>query len=111
MTTLAAAPAEIPSQISMSIGGGAEEGKTAMSFNWVTDLSVDVSEIIYGTSPNLENGMTKSANKSTPKEEDIITSRNEPVQFTPINSFNVVIQDLTPETKYYYKVGNASERI
>ena len=38
MTTLAAAPAETPSQISMSIGGGAEEGKTAMSFNWVTDL-------------------------------------------------------------------------
>ena len=36
-TSLAAAPAEIPSQISMSIGGGAEEGKTAMSFNWVTD--------------------------------------------------------------------------
>ena len=35
MTTLAAAPAGIPSQISMSIGGGAEAGKTAMSFNWV----------------------------------------------------------------------------
>ena len=29
--------------------------------------------------------------------------------FKPINSFNVVIQDLTPETKYYYKVGNASD--
>ena len=40
MTTLAAAPAETPSQISMSIGGGAGEGKTAMSFNWVTDLLV-----------------------------------------------------------------------
>ena len=53
MTTLAAAPAETPSQISMSIGGGAEEGKTAMSFNWVTDTSVDASEIIYGTSPSL----------------------------------------------------------
>ena len=77
MTTLAAAPAETPSQISMSIGGGAEEGKTAMSFNWVTDLSVDASEIVYSTSPNLENAITKSASKSTPKEEDIITSRDE----------------------------------
>ena len=59
MTSLAAAPAEIPSQISMSIGGGAEEGKTAMSFNWVTDLSVDASEIVYSTSPNLENASNK----------------------------------------------------
>ena len=77
MTSLAAAPAETPSQISMSIGGGAEEGKTAMSFNWVTDLSVDASEIVYSTSPNLDNAITKSASKSTPKEEDIIISRNE----------------------------------
>ena len=41
MSSLAAAPAGIPSQIAMSIGGGAEAGKTAMSFNWVTDPSVD----------------------------------------------------------------------
>ena len=38
--------------------------------------------------------MTKSASKLTPKEEDIIISRNESVQFTPINSFDVVIQVL-----------------
>ena len=29
-------------------------------------------------------------------------------QFTPIHSFNVVIEDLEPEAKYYYKVGNKS---
>ena len=57
---LAAAPADIPSQIAMSIGGGAEAGKTAMSFNWVTDPSVTNSEIIYGTSPNLDDGVKKA---------------------------------------------------
>ena len=36
-SSLAAAPAGIPSQIALSIGGGAEAGKTAMGFNWVTD--------------------------------------------------------------------------
>ena len=89
MTTLAAAPAKTPSQISMSIGGGAKEGKTAMSFNWVTDTNVDSSEIIYGTSPSLDNGVSISASKSTPKEEDIISRRGEsdPVRFTPIQFF------------------------
>ena len=65
-SSLAAAPAGIPSQIAMSIGGGAEAGKTAMGFNWVTDPSVTNSEIIYGTSPNLEDGVKISATMTTP---------------------------------------------
>ena len=40
-SSLAAAPAGVPSQIALSIGGGAEAGKTAMGFNWVTDPSVN----------------------------------------------------------------------
>ena len=105
---LAAAPAGIPSQIAMSIGGGAEAGKTAMSFNWVTDPSVNNSEIIYGTSPNLEDGVKISATMTTPDPTDSIPD-HKLANFKAINSFNVVIQDLTPETKYYYKVGNASD--
>ena len=103
--SLAAAPAETPSQISMSIGGGAEEGKTAMSFNWVTDLSVDASEIVYRLH-HLPWIMLEQKVRARiySQKEDIIISRNEPVQFTPINSFNVVIQDLIPETKYSIKL-------
>ncbi|MFJ7729137.1 metallophosphoesterase [Neobacillus sp. NPDC097160] len=104
----AATPAGIPSQIAMSIGGGAEAGKTAMSFNWVTDPTVNTSEIIYDTSPNLDDGVKKSATKTTPVATDIFPE-NRRTDFKAINSFNVVIQDLTPETKYYYKVGNASD--
>lgn len=44
----------------MSISGGAEAGKSAMSFNWVTDPAVTNSEIIYGTSPNLDDGVKKA---------------------------------------------------
>ena len=110
---LAAAPAEAPSQITMGLAGGAEPGKSAMSFNWLTDPSVTVSEIVYGTSPTLADGVSVSATMSTPKEEDIIIkpgqSQKNPFQFTPINSFNVVIQDLIPEQKYYYKVGNEAD--
>ncbi|WP_230503491.1 metallophosphoesterase [Sutcliffiella rhizosphaerae] len=109
MTTLAVAPAKTPSQISMSIGGGAEEGKTAMSFNWLMGPEVGSAEIIYGTSPSLDDGVTKIATKSIPKEEDIVSTRSTPVQFTPITSFNAVIQDLIPETNYYYKVGNVED--
>ncbi|MDR7080142.1 putative phosphodiesterase [Neobacillus niacini] len=107
-TALAAAPGGIPSQIAMSIGGGAEAGKAAMSFNWVTDPTVNSSEIIYDTSPNLDNGVIKSAVKTTPVATDIFPE-NRRTDFKAIHSFNVVIQDLTPETKYYYKVGNASD--
>ncbi|MFJ5714062.1 metallophosphoesterase [Neobacillus sp. NPDC093127] len=103
----AAAPAGIPSQIAISIGGGADSGKSAMSFNWVTDPAVTNSEIIYGTSPNLDDGVKKSATKTTPVASDIFPE-NRRTDFKAINSFNVVIQNLTPDSKYYYKVGNSS---
>ena len=93
----------------MSIGGGAEAGKTAMSFNWITDSSVTNSEIIYGTSPNLDNAVTKSAAKISPVATDIFPENRSELTFKAINAFNVVIQDLIPETKYYYKVGNAND--
>ena len=48
----------------MGIGGGAKAGKSAMGFNWVTDPTVNTSEIIYDTSPNLDDGVIKSATKT-----------------------------------------------
>ncbi|MBA9087186.1 putative phosphodiesterase [Fontibacillus solani] len=107
MTASAAAPAAIPSQIALSLAGGADAGKSAMGFNWVTDPTVNNSEIIYGTSPNLTDGAVKSATMTTPVAANSIPD-NKLTNFKPINSFNVIIQDLTPETKYYYRVGNAS---
>ncbi|WP_130605119.1 S-layer homology domain-containing protein [Cohnella abietis] len=106
-TASAAAPAAIPSQIAISIAGGAEEGKSAMSFNWLTDLTVNNSVIVYGKSSNLADGVIKNATMSTPAAANIIPV-NKQTNFKAINSFNVVIQDLIPETKYYYKVGNDS---
>ncbi|GBG06942.1 hypothetical protein PAT3040_01484 [Paenibacillus agaridevorans] len=109
-TASAAAPAGVPSQMTMGLAGGAEPGKSAMSFNWVTDPKVTDSEIVYGTSPTLTDGVSVSATMSTPKEEDIIISNTKrPNEFTPINSFNVVIRDLTPEQEYFYKVGNETD--
>lgn len=107
MTALAAAPEALPSQITIGIAGGAEAGKSAMSFNWLTDSAVGNSEIIYGTSPDLAGGVQKNAAMTAP---DVINSipDNKLANFKPIHSFNVIIQDLAPETKYYYKVGNAS---
>ncbi|MFD0681135.1 MULTISPECIES: metallophosphoesterase [unclassified Paenibacillus] len=107
MAALAVAPAAKPSQIAISLAGGAELGKSAMSFNWVTDPTVNTSEIIYGTSPNLADGVIKSATMTAPVATDIFPENNR-TQFKAIHSFNVIIQNLTPETKYYYKVGNAS---
>lgn len=107
MTALAAAPAAIPSQIAIGIAGGAQAGKSAMSVNWVTDPTVNSSEIIYGTSPDLVGGVIKSAIKASPTDAEIFPE-NRRTGFKAINSFHVAIQDLTPETKYYYKVGNAS---
>ena len=107
-SSLAAAPAGVPSQIALSIGGGAEAGKTAMGFNWVTDPSVTTSEIIYGTSPNLDDGVKISATMTTPDPTNSIPD-HKLSNFKAIHSFQVVIGDLTPETKYYYKVGNASD--
>ncbi|WP_127581799.1 metallophosphoesterase [Paenibacillus koleovorans] len=107
MTALAAAPAAIPTQVAISIAGGAQVGKSAMSVNWVTDPSVNLSEIIYGTSPNLVGGVSKSAAMAAPVATDIFPENNR-TDFKAIHAFNVVLQDLTPETKYYYKVGNAS---
>lgn len=96
-----------PSQIAISIAGGAETGKSAMSFNWITDSAVNFSEIVYGTSPTLDAGTTKIASMTVPVAGDIIPE-NKRLNFKPINSFNVVINDLIPETKYFYKVGNAA---
>ncbi|MCD9024940.1 metallophosphoesterase [Cohnella silvisoli] len=106
-SAMAAAPAALPSQIAISIAGGAQAGKSAMSFNWVTDPAVTASEIIYGTSPDLADGVKKSAAMSAPVATDIFPE-NKRTGFKEIHAFNVVIQDLSPETKYYYKVGNAS---
>ena len=78
-----------------------------MSFNWITDPSVNSSEIIYGTSPNLEDGVKINATMTTPDPTNSIPD-HKLANFKAINSYNIVIQDLTPETKYYYKVGNAS---
>ncbi|GAA3407537.1 hypothetical protein GCM10020370_39290 [Paenibacillus hodogayensis] len=78
-----------------------------MSFNWVTDPTVNNSEIIYGTSPDLVGGVIKSATMTSPEATDIFPE-NRRTGFKAIHSFNVIVQDLTPETKYYYKVGNAS---
>jgi predicted phosphodiesterase len=105
-TAFAAAPAAIPSQIAFSIAGGAAEGNSAVGFNWVTDTSVTTSEIIYGTSPTLEDGTTKSATMTAPVATGSIPD-NAMANFKAINSFKVTIQDLTPETKYYYKVGDS----
>lgn len=107
MTALAAAPEALPSQIAISIAGGADAGKSAMGFNWVTDPAVNTSEIIYGTSPDLAGGVKKSATMTAPVATNSIPD-NKLANFKPIHSFNVIIQDLAPETKYYYKVGNAS---
>lgn len=106
MTALAAVPAAIPSQIAMSIAGGAAAGKSAMSFNWVTDPAVNTSEIIYGTSPDLAGGVKKTATMTAPVATNSIPD-NKLANFKAIHSFNVIIQDLVPETTYYYKVGNA----
>jgi DNA repair exonuclease SbcCD nuclease subunit len=107
MTASAEAPAAIPSQITIGLAGGAETGKSAMSFNWVTDPTVNNSEVIYSTSPSLVGGVIKSATMTSPAATDIFPE-NRRFSFKAINSFNVIVQDLTPEGKYYYKVGNAS---
>ncbi|MFC4306699.1 S-layer homology domain-containing protein [Cohnella boryungensis] len=103
----AAVPTAMPSQIAMGIAGGANAGKSAMSFNWVTDSSVNSSEIIYGTLPDLAAGVQKTATLTVPVAENSIPD-NKLGNFKAFHSFNAVIQDLTPEAKYYYKVGNSS---
>jgi len=103
----AAEPAAIPSQISISIAGGAATGKSAVGINWITDSSVSVSEVVYGTSADLIDGTTLSAALTVPLAEDILPSGKQ-ANFKPINAFNVVLQDLVPETQYYYKVGNVN---
>lgn len=107
MTALAAAPSAIPSQIAIHIAGGAEAGKSAMSFNWVTDPTVNHSEIVYGTSPDLVDGVQKSATMTAPVATDIFPESRR-TDFKAIHAFRAVAQDLTPGIKYYYKVGNAS---
>jgi len=103
----AAVPASVPSQIAISIAGGADEGKSAMAINWVTDPSVNTSEIIYSTSPDLAGGLQKNASLKVPVAEGSIPD-SKLVNFKAVNAFNVILQDLVPDNKYYYKVGNAS---
>ncbi|TVY03119.1 S-layer homology domain-containing protein [Cohnella terricola] len=110
MSAWAAAPAAIPSQITLAIGGGAEAGKTAMAFNWVTDPTVSVSEIVYGTSPDLTGAATKSATVTAVNTSTVTGSvpDNKLVNVKEVITYRVVVQDLIPEATYYYKVGNAT---
>ncbi|WP_171638177.1 S-layer homology domain-containing protein [Paenibacillus plantarum] len=110
MTASAAAPATIPSQITLAIGGGAAPGKTAMAFNWLTDSTVNVSEIVYGTSPDLTGATTKSATVATVNSSTVAGSvpSDKLVNVKEVRTYRVVVQDLIPESKYYYKVGNAT---
>ena len=56
----AATPAEIPSQISMSLEGGAEEGKTAMSFSEIKGLTNNLGQAYgYGTGDESQFGGSK----------------------------------------------------
>ncbi|NIK76332.1 putative phosphodiesterase [Paenibacillus castaneae] len=108
MPAQAAPPAAIPSQITLAIGGGAADGKTAMAFNWVADATVNTSEIVYSTSPDLAGGTTKSAAVATVNASTVTGSvpDNKLVNVKEVRTYRVVVQDLTPEAKYYYKVGN-----
>ncbi|MBP1989155.1 S-layer homology domain-containing protein [Paenibacillus eucommiae] len=110
MPAQAAPPAAIPSQITLAIGGGAADGKTAMSFNWVADTTVNTSEIVYGTSADLAGSTTKSAGVATVNASTVTGSipDNKLVNVKELRTYRVVVQDLTPEAKYYYKVGNAT---
>lgn len=110
MPAQAAPPAAIPSQITLAIGGGAADGKTAMAFNWVADATVNTSEIVYGTSPDLAGGTTKSAEVATVNASTVTGSvpDNKLVNVKEVRTYRVVVQDLTPEAKYYYKVGNTT---
>ncbi|WP_171683458.1 S-layer homology domain-containing protein [Paenibacillus planticolens] len=107
MPAQAAPPAAIPSQIALSVGGSAAPGKTAMAFNWVTAPTVNESEIIYGTSPDLVGGTKKSAAVKTPNVTGSVPD-NKLGNVKEVRSYSVVVQDLTPEAKYYYKVGNST---
>ncbi len=110
MPAQAAPPAAIPSQITLAIGGGAADGKTAMAFNWVADATVNTSDIVYGTSPDLTGGTTKSAAVATVNASTVTGSvpDNKLVNVKEVRTYRVVVQDLTPEAKYYYKVGNTT---
>lgn len=77
-----------------------------MSFNWVTDPTVNASELIYGTSPDLTGGATQSATLTIPVAANSIPD-NKLANFKAVHAFHAMIRDLTPETKYYYKVGSA----
>lgn len=103
-SAMAAAPSAVPSQISISLGGGAAAGKTAMAFNWVTDVSTQTSQIVYGkdhAAVEAGTASTKSASRVTPAGNNL-------TNFKPVNGFRVVLTDLEPGALYYYKVGAGS---
>ena len=98
-------PSLRPSQITMSIAFNADETRSAMSVNWVTNPETESGELIYATDAALLNPVHVPADVQSVTMDQIIPSVTESI-FTPVKAYTAIAADLVPDQIYYYKVGN-----